>query len=85
MVPRVKVKLKVVRRNVPIPPSTPSTGRQRGQQTQGFVAGSQGAGGLPGMGVGNSFHGPVGNGFGQGSGFAGPSVVPQVPMMPMSS
>ena len=28
--------------NVPIPPSTPSTGRQQGQQTQGFVAGSQG-------------------------------------------
>ena len=35
--------------------------------------------------VGNGFHGPVGNGFGQGSGFVGPSVVPQVPMMPMSS
>ena len=63
----------------------PSTGRQQGQQTQGFVAGSQGVGGLPGVGVGNGFHGPVGNGFGQVSGFVGPSVVPQVPMMPMSS
>ena len=52
--------------NVPIPPSTPSTGRQQGQQTQGFVAGSQGVGGLSGVGVGNGFHGPVGNGFGQG-------------------
>ena len=70
--------------NVPIPPSTPSTGRQQGQQTQGFVAGSQGVGGLSGVGVGNGFHGPVGNGFGQGSGFVGPSVVPQVPMMPGS-
>ena len=70
--------------NVPIPPSTPSTGRQQGQQTQGFVAGSQGVGGLSGVGVGNGFNGLVGNGFGQSSGFVGLSVVPQVPMMPMS-
>ena len=68
--------------NIPIPPSTPSTGRQQGQQTQGFVAGSQGAGGLSGVGMGNGFQGSVGNGFGQGSGFVGPSAVPQVPMMP---
>ena len=32
------------------------------------------------MGVGSGFHGPVGKGFGQGSGFVRPSAIPQVPM-----